>query len=136
MFVGHYACAFILRKRAEPVPLWLLFLSVQLADIVAFLFILLGIERIAYSPNPNPFLRTILEYVPFSHSLFGNVGLALVVLLLFWKFKGFSWGLILCLGVLSHWFLDAVVHVRDLPLFLNRFKTGLGLWEWPWVAIH
>ena len=41
----------------------------------------------------------------------------------------------LSLGVLSHWFLDVIVHVRDIPLFFNKLKTGLGLWNFPWVAL-
>jgi len=100
-----------------------------------FLFVLLGIERIAYNPSPNPFLRASIEYVPYSHSLFTNVIIALIVFLLFWKFKNIVWGLILSVGVLSHWFLDVLVHVQDMPLFFNSFKTGLGLWNFPWVSL-
>ncbi len=31
--------------------------------------------------------------------------------------------------VVSHWFLDAVVHRPDLPLFPNGPYVGLGLWN-------
>ena len=134
MFIGHYAVGFALKKRSREVPLWLLFLSVQFVDILAFLFVLLGIEQIAYNPSPNPFLRTILEYVPFSHSLFANALLSLVVLLTFWKFKTKEWGITLSVGVFSHWFIDALVHAGDMPLFHDSLKVGFGLWQFPWIA--
>lgn len=134
MFVGHYAVGLALKKNTDDIPLWLLFVSVQLVDIMAFLFVLLGIEKIAYHPSENPFLRTIIEFVPYSHSLFANILLATIVFLFFWKFKSKEWGIILSIGVLSHWFLDALVHVADMPLFHNSFKVGLGLWQYSLVA--
>jgi hypothetical protein len=36
--------------------------------------------------------------------------------------------------VFSHWILDFIVHVPDLPLYDNRAKVGLGLWNKPTVA--
>jgi len=99
-----------------------------------FLFVLLGVERIKYNESANPFLRTIIEYVPYSHSLFTNVILALVVFFIYWQFKNKVWGLILSVGILSHWFLDVLVHVPDMPLFFDKFKFGLGLWQYPWIA--
>ena len=32
-------------------------------------------------------------------------------------------------GVLSHWFLDALVHRPDLPVLPNGPYVGLGLWN-------
>lgn len=134
MFIGHYAVGFALKKKSTDVPLWLLFVSVQFVDILAFLFILLGIEKITYNPSENPFLRTILEYVPYSHSLFSNALLSLLVLLIFWKFKSKEWGIVLSIGVFSHWFIDTLAHAGDMPLFYDGLKVGLGLWQFPWVA--
>ncbi|MEN8143089.1 MAG: hypothetical protein ABFQ82_05775 [Thermodesulfobacteriota bacterium] len=134
MFIGHYAVGFALKKKADEIPLWLLYISVQLVDILAFSFVLLGVERIAYNPTDNPFLRTIIEYVPYSHSLFANLLLAALVFLIFQKIRGRKWGIILGGGVLSHWFIDTLVHKGDMPLFHNSFKVGLGLWQYPWLA--
>jgi len=134
MFVGHYAFGFLLKKKYQEISLWLLFIAVQFVDVLAFLFVLLGVERISYNPSPNPFLRTIIEYVPYTHSLLGNGILAIVVGLLFWKLKGRMWGIVLAIGVLSHWFLDLIVHTPDLPLFPDSYKVGLGLWQLPWVS--
>jgi len=134
MFIGHYGFAFILKKKAKEIPLWLIFISVQLVDFLCFIFIILKIERMKFLPNQNPWLRTHLEYFPYSHSLFMNAILALIVLFIFWKFKNKIWGIILSIGVLSHWFIDFLVHTPDLPLFFNSYKVGLGLWQLPWLA--
>ena len=87
MFIGHYAVGFALKTKSTDIPLWLLFISVQFVDILAFLFVLLGIEQITYDPSTNPFLRTLLDYVPYSHSLSANTLLSFVVFLIFWKLK-------------------------------------------------
>lgn len=134
MFIGHYAAGFVLKKKTNEIPLWLLFIAVQFVDILAFLFVLLGIEHIQYNPSSNPFLRTIIEYVPYSHSLFANALLSLVVFLIFWKSKNKKWGIGLSVGVFSHWFIDTLVHTGDMPLFHNSLKVGLGLWKFPWIA--
>ena len=87
MFIGHYAVGFLLKKKFEETPLWLLFIAVQLVDILAFILVLLGFERMSYNPTSNPFLRTSIEYVPYSHSLLSNLIIAFVIFLIFWKSK-------------------------------------------------
>ncbi len=131
MFIGHYGVGLILKKKAPDVPLWLLFASVQFVDILAFVLVILGIEGIQYQPHANPFLRTHIEYLPYSHSLFTNILWAAIVFFIFWKWKNRSWGFILALGIISHWLLDLMVHTPDLPLFFNLYKVGLGLWVFP-----
>lgn len=134
MFIGHYAVGFVLKKQTTKIPLWLLFISVQLVDILAFLFVLFGVEKISYNHSKNPFLRTIIEYVPYSHSLFANILLSLVIFLIFWRLKNKKWGVVLSVSVFSHWFIDSLVHTGDMPLFHNSLKVGLGLWQFPWFA--
>jgi hypothetical protein len=134
MFVGHYAAGYAIKKRFQEIPLWLIFIAVQFVDILAFLLVLLGIEKISYNPTPNPFLRTSVDYVPYSHSLFYNLIFAVIIFSLFQRSRSMKWGIVLSIGVISHWFLDAIVHVKDLPLFLNSYKVGLGLWRLPMTA--
>jgi len=131
MFVGHYGVAYLLKKRFGQIPLWSLFVSVQLVDILAFILVPMGIERIAYKADSNPFLRTSIEYVPYSHSLSSNVIIALAVFLISCKLAGKAWALALSIGSVSHWFLDCLVHVRDIPVFFDSFRVGLGLWRFP-----
>ena len=134
MFVGHYAVGFVLKKKYREVPLWLLFVSVQLVDILAFILVLAGVERMSYNPTDNPFLRTVIEYVPYSHSLFTNMIIGLAVYLIFLKLKNKAWAAALSIGVVSHWFLDVLVHQPDMPLFHDSFKVGLGLWNFPMLS--
>ncbi len=130
MYIGHYGIA-LAAKKAAPIPLWLLFLAVQLPDIIAFCLVILGVERIAYVGGDNPFYRTAIEYVPYSHSLVLNLVYAGLTLVLFWKLAGRTWGLVLSLLVLSHWFIDFVFQKANMPLWLDSFPVGLGLWDYP-----
>lgn len=134
MFVGHYGVAFVLKKKFKDIPLWLMFVSVQFVDLLAFILIILGIERMSYASNENPYFRSVLEYLPFSHSLFTNVIIAFIILLAFWKFKSRIWGLVLSFGVLSHWFIDLIFQDSNLPLFFNSYKVGFGLWHYPMIS--
>ena len=72
--------------------------------------------------------------MPYSHSLFYNLIFAVLIFSLFQRSISLKWGIALSIGVISHWFLDAIVHVKDLPLFLNSYKVGLGLWILPMTA--
>ena len=45
------------------------------------------------------------------------------------------WGFVLSIGVISHWFLDVLVHDPEIPVFFDRFKIGMGLWNFPWAAL-
>lgn len=134
MFLGHYAVGFLLRKRFNEIPLWVFFIAVQFVDILAFILVLFGVERMSYNPTDNPFLRTSIDYVPFTHSLSSSLIIAFVVFLVFWKLRNRMWGIALSIGVLSHWSIDLIAHTPDMPLFFNSFKVGLGLWNYPWIA--
>jgi hypothetical protein len=134
MFIGHYGVGLVLKKKAPEIPLWLLFAAVQFVDILAFILVILGIEHVQYQSNANPFLRTNIEYLPYSHSLLTNIIWAVLVFFIFWKWKNKTWGMILAVGVISHWFLDLLVHTPDLPLFFNQIKVGFGLWRFPRIS--
>ncbi|MEW6068604.1 MAG: hypothetical protein AB1610_09990 [Nitrospirota bacterium] len=134
MYIGHYGIAFLFKKKFKEIPLWLLFISVQFVDILAFILIIFGIERIHYAPHENPFFRTTLEYFPYSHSLFTNVIFALLFLLIFWKLKNKVWGIVLSIGCISHWFIDLIFQDSNLPLFFNSYKIGFGLWKFPLIS--
>jgi hypothetical protein len=44
--------------------------------------------------------------------------------------KNYKTSIILGLLVLSHWFLDLIVHIPDLPIIPGEgLKVGLGLWN-------
>ena len=133
MFIGHYGFACMVSEKASDIPLWLLFASVQLLDIIAFTLVLLGIEKASYVPSDNPFFRNCLD-LPYSHSLSGALIVSVLVFFLFWVLDKKSWAWILGLCTLSHWFIDLIVHTPDLGIFLGSYKVGLGLWNYPILA--
>jgi hypothetical protein len=130
MFIGHYGVAYIVKNKASDIPLWLLFTSVQLLDIIAFTLVLLCIEKASYTPNDNPFFRNYLD-LPYSHSLIGALLISAIVFIIFRVMKKRTWAWILGLCVLSHWVIDLIVHTPDLSIFFGSAKVGLGLWHFP-----
>lgn len=134
MFLGHYSVAYLIKKKYNDISLWMLFVAVQLVDILAFTLVLLGTERISYNPTQNPFLRTSMDYIPYTHSLSSSIIIALIVFFIFWRLKNKAWGTALFIAVASHWFIDFISHTPDMPLLFDRFKVGLGLWRLPWLA--
>ena len=130
MFIGHYGVAYVVKKKASDIPLWLLFTSVQLMDIIGFTFTILGIEKIYTVPNDNHLLRYVTD-MPYSHSLIGTLLVSVVVFIFFRVMDRKPWAWILGLCVLSHWFIDLLVHTPDLGIFSDSWKVGLGLWHYP-----
>jgi hypothetical protein len=132
MFVGHYGPAFAAKPASNSIPLWLLFVAVQFMDIVWALLVLLGVEKLRIVPGFTAMNPLDLYYMPYTHGLSG--ALALAALLggaseYFIPQKGRTF-LIVAACVFSHWLLDLVVHVPDMPLLGDRMKVGFGLWRW------
>ena len=138
MFIGHYGVSFA-AKRADPsVPLWTLFIAVQLLDVFWAPFVLLGIEKVRIVPGITASNPLDLYYMPYSHSLLAAVlwsaGALLVYRVLAPRRKRPLAAVIVGAAVFSHWLLDFVVHRPDLPLYDNTAKVGLGLWNHPAIA--
>lgn len=132
MFVGHYAASFALKRFEKRVSLGVLFLAVQLLDVLFFPFVLLGIERLNIVENYTQSTHFELEYMPYTHSLLGSVFWAVLAYSLFrWiVVRNKSVALVVALAVLSHWLLDLVVHTPDLPIWSDASpKLGFGLWN-------
>ena len=137
MFIGHYGPSFACKAWKPVVPLWILFVAVQLVDIVWAFLVLLGIEKVRIVPGitaTNPF---DLYYMPFTHSLpgaiFWSVGAAVVYRAVAPAQK---WTAAVIVGgaVFSHWILDLIVHRPDLALYDDAYKVGFGLWNYPAIA--
>jgi hypothetical protein len=137
MFVGHYGVSFAAKGVDRTIPLWVLFLAVQLLDILWAPLILLGIEKVRIAPGITASNPLDLYYMPYTHSL---------VAALFWScVAGLAYqfvarparrqaSAVVGFAVFSHWILDFVVHRPDLPLYDNTAKVGLGLWNAPALA--
>ena len=135
MLIGHYGPAFIIKAIDKRVPLWGLFIAVQVPDIIWGILILLGVEK----ANINPSLTSNpldLSYMPYSHGLLSCIVYSLLIvaiLLLFKTKKQIAWWM--GLAVFSHWLLDFLSHRPDLPVYGDTMKIGLGLWNYPTLAV-
>src|SRR5437870_2930793 len=137
MFVGHYGPSFAAKALKRPIALWVLFLAVQLLDVFWSIFVLLGIEKVRIVPGLTATNSLDLYYMPYTHSLDGAILWAVgacLVYRLFRKEDGWTGAALVGAAVLSHWVLDLLVHRPDLPLYDNRLKVGLGLWNHPVAA--
>jgi hypothetical protein len=50
MFVGHYGPSFAGNALKRSIPLWVLFVAVQLLDVFWSVFVLFGIEKVRIVP--------------------------------------------------------------------------------------
>jgi hypothetical protein len=138
VFLGHYGVALAL-KRVEPkVSLGTLFLAVQLADLLWGAFLLLGWERARIVPGYTPVTPFEFLSYPISHSLVAAIlwGLAAAALYYSWPTRDIArhWqaAALVGLAVFSHYPLDVLVHLPDLPLAgQDSPKLGLSLWNYP-----
>jgi membrane-bound metal-dependent hydrolase YbcI (DUF457 family) len=131
MFLGHYGLAFGVKKVAPRVSLLTLFVAVEFVDILWPFLLLFNVEQVKVHPGFTEVTPFEFVHYPYTHSLVMVVVWGLLTGLVYWFFKKDSKSaLIVGLAVLSHWFLDFVVHTADLPLTLfGDTKVGLGLWN-------
>jgi FtsH-binding integral membrane protein len=135
MVIGHFGFGLGAKKYAPRLSLGLIFLAVQFADILWPDLILLNIEKVRIQPEDAKFPLDFIYY-PFSHSLLMSVFWAAVFGLIYWLVKKDRVSAtVLGICVLSHWFLDLIVHKPDLPLYPgSAVFLGFGLWNWPWLT--
>lgn len=137
MFIGHYGVALVAKKVDKNISLGLLFFATQFVDILFFVLILMGIERMSIVPGITAANPLDFTYYPYSHSITASLlwaGLFFVVFKITPSISGSRnnrISLVIATTVLSHFFLDLIVHRPDLPLFGNdSYKLGLGLWNY------
>lgn len=138
MFVGHYGPALAGKAIARSVPLWALVFAVQLVDVAWGVFVANGIEHVRIVPGFTASNALDLYDMPLTHSLPAALAWAAGAGLIYaiWapreKVGG---GLVIALAVFSHWVMDLLVHVPDLPLWPGGPVVGLGLWDNYWLAL-
>jgi len=134
VFVGHYGVAFAVKSERNRIPLWVLFVAVQLLDFLWAPFVLLGIEKVQMVPGITATNSLDLYYMPYTHSLIGALiwsGAAFLIYKLVTGTKASNIAaLIVAFAVFSHWILDLIVHRPDLAIYDNTLKVGFGLWNY------
>jgi hypothetical protein len=141
MFIGHFALGYAAKRWAPSLSLGVLFAAALFADLLWPVLVALGIEHVRIVPGITA--STPLEFIsyPYSHSL---LTLALFGALLGWlttrvapiaptapiaPIASMVPAVIVLVLVISHWVLDVVTHIPDLPLYPGGPKFGMGLWN-------
>jgi hypothetical protein len=136
MFIGHFAPAILVATRKDAPGLPILFLAAQLVDWAFFGLLIFGIEKARMHPGLTKLFHIDLYHMPYTHSLLGGAIWATGFAALVWLFTRNRTGALLAAAVvLSHWFLDVLVHVPDMTLAGQLPKLGLGLWNHPAIEI-
>src|SRR5207253_9850676 len=137
MFVGHYSLAFAARSERNKIPLWVLFIAVQFLDYIWATLVLLGIEKLRVTKGFTAGSMLDSHFHPYSHSLIAAIAWSALAALVYKPLCGWlgyaytkSAALIVGLAVFSHWILDFIAHPRDLAIYDNKWKVGLGLWNY------
>lgn len=131
MFLGHFGLGFGLKRAAPAVSLGTFFLAAQFVDLLWPTLLLVGVEQVQIAPGITTV--TPLDFVgyPISHSLLMMAVWGLLFGGVYWLVKRSRVGATVCaLAVVSHWFLDWLMHRPDLPLYPGADRLyGLGLWN-------
>jgi membrane-bound metal-dependent hydrolase YbcI (DUF457 family) len=131
MFVGHFAVGLAAKKINTKPSLGTYFLAAQFLDLLWPTFLLLGIEKAAITTDANSPIPLVFTHYPVSHSLLAVMGWGFLFgLIYFLVKKQAKAALLLGVMVVSHWLLDLLVHIEDLPLYPGDSPLlGLGLWK-------
>lgn len=132
MFIGHFAIANLLIAADPGVPALPVLAGVSFPDLLWPVLVLAGKEKVRVDPASPRQSSLRFDSYPYSHSLVLTGGLAILPALVFaLLFGSVAAGLLFWVGSVSHWLLDAVVHLPDLPVlgFGRDRKVGLGLWR-------
>jgi hypothetical protein len=131
--LGILVQGFLLKKQHGLFHWDFFFLAVQFLDLLWPTLLLLNVEHVQISTDRNDPIPLLFTDYPYSHSLAMVLVWSALFFIVYWLFsKDLRNGLILGLAVLSHWVLDLIVHLPDLPLYPgNSPKVGLELWRSP-----
>lgn len=135
MFVGHIGAGLI-AKRIEPrLNLGALLFAVLFADLLLWVLVICGVESVGTAEATGSGRFFTFEF-PYSHGLLSTGLWSVLAAGAGWAFAGpeaprrrrLAWAA--GLAVFSHFALDFLVHVPDLPVLgSDSPRLGLGLWR-------
>ena len=131
MFIGHFAVALAAKPAAPAASLGTLFIACELVDLAWPVFLLIGLEQVEIRPGITAFTPLDFVHYPWTHSLAMVLVWSVAAALLYLALRrNARVALVLGLVVLSHWFLDFLVHRPDLALAPGaQARFGLGIWN-------
>src|ERR1700730_17284828 len=112
MFVGNYGPRFAIKSVRRGIPLWLLFVAVQLLDFGWAVLVLLGVEKVRIVPGITASNPLDLYYMPYTHGLVAAIlwaAAAIVLCRLLPRVATRSATVWIGVAVFSHWVLDFLV---------------------------
>jgi hypothetical protein len=135
MGVGHLAAGLGLSRADRRTNAGWYVLCALAADLLLGVFVLLGLEEVHIPPSFE--FRHYVEFTfPYSHGLLATGAWALAGAVIAWIVAGRRTSALVACAIASHFVLDWVTHVPELPLAgEDSRKFGLGLWDKPWAAI-
>ena len=130
MFIGHFALGLGLKRLARQTNLGWLIAAVCFLDLLWPFFMLAGLEQVEIDPGNTAFTPLKFVSYPYTHSLAMAAVWAILFGGIYFAVSKYKAGAIAVgVGVLSHWFLDFIVHRPDLPIYPGGPKFGLGVWN-------
>jgi membrane-bound metal-dependent hydrolase YbcI (DUF457 family) len=137
MFIGHQGIAFAAKKAAPRVSLGTMVLAAMWLDVIWPVLVLLGIETVEIKPGITKVTPFDFTSYPYSHSLLFACLWGIAFGGIYWLARRDRRGaIVLGLLVVSHWFLDVLMHRPDLPLYPGSARYGFDLWDsWPATLI-
>jgi hypothetical protein len=131
MFIGHFGLSLVAKKAAPKVSLGMLFIATQFVDLLWPFLLITHVEKVAITPGYTKTNAFEFLYFPYTHSLLMGIVWGAVLGGMYWLFKRDTRSaVVIGLCVVSHWFLDLIVHTADLPITpFSDVKVGFGLWN-------
>jgi hypothetical protein len=132
--IGHFAVGLALKKAEPRINLGPLVFAAYLTDLLFGTFVLLGLEQ--YHVPPDVATKHYLTFTfPYSHGLLATLVWASLAGLIACRLtngmsfqRSATW--LVVAAVCSHFVLDAVVHIPEIPVIgEDSYKIGLGLWN-------
>ncbi len=129
---GHLAIGFVAKRAVPKAPLWILLVATEIPDLLCFAFQAVGIESMGViTMDWNQGIQILTPgSIPYSHGLFTCLAWSVVAVALAYLFyRDRRTSIVIGLALFSHWVLDFIVHLPDLPLLFDGSPLlGLGLW--------
>src|SRR5437016_506608 len=129
MFVGHFAVAFLLWRLFPQVPLSVILIAVSFPDLLWSILVPAGVETVRINPDSPLQKFVVFEKFPYSHSLVLGSIISLPIGLLIAAILNNPLVVpVFVAGSASHWLLDTVVHLKDLPSSGIRWRPESRSW--------
>ena len=137
MIIGHYAVGFASKRFAPRSSLGVLMAAPLLLDLLWTVFLTLRWASVRISPGGRAFSPLQFISYSYSHSLAIAALWATICSVLYFLLTRYRSGAIaIWIGVVSHWFMDLIVHPADLGLIPgSKLRFGFGLWNYPLLTI-